>query len=218
MKFVMDDRLKHRLTGLIVIASIIAIFIPAMVKKSNQHLEDSISVAVHLPAKPTPPKVTIKDADTLFKTVKVAHVDIPPVVAKETITRVVKAEPLSIKSAIPAVAKTKVNTKVEIAAVPIVRKPAPMSKKPLAVASIAKKDAYAVQLASFSQKSNAQSLMNRLRSHGYKATYVQYQGKNGALYKVVVGKLREKEQAKLLQRQLASNMQLKGFVVKTEVS
>ena len=36
MKFVMDERIKHRLTGLVVILSIAAIFLPEQVKKSNQ--------------------------------------------------------------------------------------------------------------------------------------------------------------------------------------
>ena len=37
MKFVMDERLKHRLTGVVVILAIAAIFVPAVMKKSNQH-------------------------------------------------------------------------------------------------------------------------------------------------------------------------------------
>ena len=38
MKFVMNEQLKHRLTGLVVLLSLGVIFVPAMIKKSTRHL------------------------------------------------------------------------------------------------------------------------------------------------------------------------------------
>ena len=36
MKLMMDERVKHRLTGVVVLVSIAVIFVPAMIKKSNK--------------------------------------------------------------------------------------------------------------------------------------------------------------------------------------
>ena len=40
MKWFADDKIKHRIIGLAVLLSIALVFIPAMVKKSNQHLDE----------------------------------------------------------------------------------------------------------------------------------------------------------------------------------
>lgn len=75
------------------------------------------------------------------------------------------------------------------------------------------KNTYSVQLAYFSKQSNAVSLINKLKGNGYKAYYVKINSKKGQVYKVLVGNTNEKQQAMDLQKQLASSMQLKGFVV-----
>ncbi|MCL5272387.1 MAG: SPOR domain-containing protein [Gammaproteobacteria bacterium] len=81
-----------------------------------------------------------------------------------------------------------------------------------------KKELYAVQLASFSQMSNAQSLVNRLRTKGYKANFIKASGKNGPMYKVYVGHSPRKLDVMKVKSQLASAMQLNGFIVNTGVS
>lgn len=81
-----------------------------------------------------------------------------------------------------------------------------------------KKDLYAVQLASFTQMSNAQSLVNRLRTKGYKANFIKASGKNGSMYKVYVGHSPRKMDVMKVKSQLASAMQLNGFIVNTGVS
>ncbi|CAM2798278.1 SPOR domain-containing protein [Legionella worsleiensis] len=86
------------------------------------------------------------------------------------------------------------------------------------LAAINKKDVYALQLASFSQVTNAQSLVNRLRSKGYKANFVKIANRNGAIYKVYVGHSPRKLDVMKLKNQLASAMQLNGFIVNTGVS
>ena len=81
-----------------------------------------------------------------------------------------------------------------------------------------KKEIYAVQLASFSQISNAQSLVSLLSGKGYKAHFTKVSGRNGAVYKVFVGHSPNRVDAMRLKVQLASAMQLRGFVVNTGVS
>ncbi len=81
-----------------------------------------------------------------------------------------------------------------------------------------KQDIYAVQLASFAQLSNAQSLVNRLHSKGYKANFIKIVGKSGPVYKVYVGHSPRKLDVMKVKTQLASAMQLNGFIVNTGVS
>lgn len=254
MKLVMDEKLKHRLIGLAVIISLGAIFAPAVMKKSSQNLDSNLSVNVKLPAKPIPPDVVMTDEKELFRTIKVAKVEIAPVSSESHLPELVKAETIKsdlintdravnvarveteVKSAPPVqlalnqAAKSTAKKAISVAALKPV-KPAPViaSKQKAAVKAAKviakakvkpsiKKDIYAVQLASFSQISNAQSLVNRLRGKGYKANFMKAPSRQGSVYKVYVGHSPSKNDVIKLKTQLASAMQLNGFVVNTGVS
>lgn len=111
------------------------------------------------------------------------------------------------------VAATKVtnvatNSKKKPVTKPIMAQTKPkLSKLPLAN--------YSVQLATFSQQTNAISLVTKLKSKGYKAFLNKSNTPKGTVYKVLVGQVTKKQQAQVLQQQLASMMQIKGFVVPT---
>lgn len=79
MKVDIDEKVKHRFVGIAVIISIGIVFAPAVLKKSQHHLEDGVSLSVKLPPKPLVPQVSVREPKTLFQTVKVAHVDVPSV-------------------------------------------------------------------------------------------------------------------------------------------
>lgn len=258
MKFIMDERVKHRLVGIAVILSVVAIFMPAIMKKSSQRFDDNVSMSVKLPPKPALPKVSMPDEKEMFKTVKVAHVDIPPIDEEaRPESTLAKAEPLSqmnkgpaiiaeeepAKNA-PAIADAKpemvkaakaqtpqpariAQTKKSVMAKPTskpaalqvaVKKTAPMVNKGLTTANAATRYGYAVQLATFSQQRNAMALIARLKSKGYQARFNKVVDNKGTVYKVVVGNLKERQQAQKLQQQLASAIQLNGFIVTTKVS
>jgi DedD protein len=80
------------------------------------------------------------------------------------------------------------------------------------------KELFAVQVASFSQLGNAQSLVNKLHSKGYKARFTKVAGKHGVTYKVYAGHSPQKMDVIKLKTQLANAMQLNGFIVNTGVS
>ena len=219
MKFVMDERVKHRLTGLVVILSIAAIFVPALMKKSTHHFEENMSLSINLPAKPAAPKVAIVDKKALFQSVKVAHVNLPVATQAPRPTQIAKAEPISIKSVVPpapVMNKVAVFAKAKVLVTPVAKPATPPAK--LAQSVVRDKELYAVQLASFVQQDNAKLLVARLRGKGYIASYNKFSGKQGDFYKVVVGQLNQKDAAKNLQKQLVISMQLNGFVIKTGVS
>ena len=211
MRFVLNERAKHRLTGVVVILSIAVIFLPAMMKKSNHHFEESVSASLKLPNKPIPPIVAIPKQSVMFKSVKVAHVDIPAIIDKQYSSVIAKAEPLSKKS-------TSTLAKIEMPVVPVVTSTA-LTEKIIAAAEPKRfKGGYGVQLASFTQQRNAENLVARLRKQGFAATYNKFSGKQGYFYQVVVGAVNQKNDAINLQKKLANNMQLNGFIIKTGVS
>ncbi len=243
----MDERVKHRLIGLAVILSIAAIFAPAVIKKSNQRPDGNVSFSVKLPPKPVPPKVVVPEKNKLFETVRVAHVEMPEptMVTGSTIPALTKAQPLSGLSEIKQIAepmalKAKLESEKIVSPKPalvvaakktVINKsvalphPDPkinakststVAKKPLP--SKPAEGRYAVQLATFANKQNADSLLAKLHAKGYKATYNKVATKEGVVYKVIVGQATQREQAKVLQKQLASAMQIQGFVVTTGVS
>src|SRR3990167_10861277 len=96
MKVVIDEKVKHRFVGIAVILSIGIVFAPAILKKSQQRLEDTVSLSVKLPPKPVLPQVSVRDPKALFQTVKVARVEVPSV-NKSALpaSTLAKAEPLS---------------------------------------------------------------------------------------------------------------------------
>ena len=220
MKFVIDERVKHRVIGIIVLLSIAAIFLPAIMKKSNRHFEESMSLSVRLPPKPMTPQVAIAEEKTIFQSVKVAHVDIPPL-AEASPVQISKAEPIRTNAQVPAAsAVAEVPKIVNVASIVKPAVKSIVAPKKLAKAAVValKKEGYAVQLASFAQQANAQTLVARLRSQGYKASYNKTSNKSGAYYKVIVGEINQREEALRLQKKLADNMRLNGFIIKTGVS
>jgi DedD protein len=139
----------------------------------------------------------------------------------------VAEENQSLVSEIPppeVVTKTKVAIVKKIAKTPppFAAKPKVINKskrvnnrriKPLAKWPV--KSGYGVQLATFANQRNAASLIAALRSKGYKATSTKMATREGTVYKVIVGQVEQREQAQILQRQLASTIRIRGFIVST---
>ncbi len=258
MQWFQDEKIKHRVIGLAVLMSIALVFVPAMVKKSNQRLDRNMNLSLNLPPKPAFPNVAAVKPQVLFKTVKVAQVIIPEVVDNKKTVTVARAESLSgqtmaTRSIIQktpamqsAVAIAKADKPVQRAAVsspvlttikpknlskPVQRALIPVkpsvvakaanhynanprllasAKSPTVVKSSLKTDIFSVQVASFARQDNALYLVHTLQQKGFKASY----DKQGSQYRVLVGTLGERNDAKYLQHKLASAAQLTGFIVK----
>ena len=261
MKMVLDERVKHRIMGLVVLISVAAIFIPALVKKSNHYLEESVNISIRLPGKPSAPKIAAINEKELFKLVKPEIVSMPKVAAPAVTNQIAKALPIITKSVLPkapiinianrepiinkepivniankepVVIKElivnndnklrKVNLIAEqstkVAAVVVATDNTPhVSPKKIVKNFAVKKEIYAVQLGTFIQQDNAKSLVTKLRSKGYIASFDKFiGGKNVEYYKVTVGQLDQKNEAINLKNKLALSMQIEGIVVKKGVS
>jgi DedD protein len=231
-----DERTKHRLTGLVVIAAVAIIFVPAMIKKSNQRLEENIHLSVQLPPKPSAPKVTVAEKKAVFETVKVAKMEVPVAAEPARVSRLARVDGPHLKPVqkieqkpdvprdVPMAESTApkeqsvVFTKVEPVAVnPVKIATVPTTFKPEIKKSLTA-EAYAVQLASFTVQRNAENLVSRLRSQGYKARYHTIKSAAGDnFYKVTVGQLNARADARALKEKLSNTTQLEGFVVKRDV-
>lgn len=241
MKLVMSERTKHRIVGIAVLLSIAAIFLPAILKKSNQPLESMSRVAVRLPARPPMIQVKQAEAEQLFKTVKVAKVTVPKPTAVAGTVKIARAASLEPVPSAPvtlpeihvatqpklaAVERKAVESKVPVLPRVVEKKPAQAVKSlPLKVqqaklhkpASIVR-GGYAVQVANFTSLQNAQLLIAKLRTRGFSATYVVDRApRELSTYRVLVGRSLKREEVVRIQSQLASTMRLRGFVVPAEV-
>lgn len=224
MKLVITERSKHRLIGALVILSIAVIFLPAVMQKSNQRFEENINVSLKLPTRPVMPRVAIPNQRVMFKAAKVAHVDIPAAPAVRTASLIAKAEPLVSKAAQhPAViASTPRLVAANKSSVVSIAQSIQTAQHHQSLGSGQAKTLttpmFAIQVATFVQKSNANLLVGRLRDKGFVASYNTIKGKQGDVYQVVVGKLNQRHDAVNLQKRLADNMQLNGFIIQTRVS
>ena len=214
MQWLKDEKIKHRIVGLAVLLSIVIVVLPAMIKKSNQRLDQNMSLSIQVPPKPTFPDVAAVKPTILFKSVKVAHIVIAPVPENKNDNKIAPATSLSGKTMAsrsilqkaPILAKNTQHATVsqpkEIAQIKSAPRPTKIIEQ--------KSGVFSVQLASFSQQVNAQSLVQSLNKKGFHASY----DKQGNLYRVLVGQLSQLEQAKMLQKQLISQIQMTGFIVK----
>lgn len=193
MSFEITDQVKYRLTGGVILMVSVCLFMPMLMKKSNQRFEENLSLSLQVPPKPQKPELTIPTAQQVFNKVKPTQViKTQPQVAERPVTiQISKARRL--ESVIPTVP-------MEMAT-PIIQ---PLPEK---------SGIYGVQLASFSHPENADFLVKRLRKLGYEAQSSTLELKTGKIYKVVVGQLKNKKQAIQLQKQLAENTQLNGMII-----
>ncbi|MDF1678603.1 MAG: SPOR domain-containing protein [Legionellaceae bacterium] len=238
MNFAIDERTKHRITGLVVIMAVAIIFVPAMLKKSNQRLEENIHLSVQLPPKPIAPKVAVTEAETVFETVKVEKMPLSVSVEPTPASQIARIENLTPKPNANPIADVAINpidtpTKKVARKAPKADKTSASNAKPASPVFVkAEKpalfhpkpvlaqptEAYAVQLAAFSVEQNAEKLVARLRDQGYKAQYQTVASDTGLSYKVTVGQLDDRTDARLLKQKLNKSTQLEGFIVKRDVS
>ena len=230
MKWVIDEKIKHRLTGVVVIISMAVIFLPAVLKKSNHRLDENIRVSLKLPNKPDLPQVAIPNQEVMFESLKVARVDIPTPPIPVTTNQIAQAEPLvaTQSAVIVPTPETHELHKTSVAKMAMVTPPPAVMKKPMVTAKAqpirpviraqaSQAASFSVQIASFSQLNNAKNLVARLKQQGFNAAYQTLHGRQGMTYQVIVGHVAQKEQAQQIKNKLASNLHLQGFVIKTAV-
>lgn len=240
MKLITDERFKHQLIGFLVMLSLASIFVPTILKKSNQRLDSNHSLSMRLPPAPNLPKVSPSNEKTVFQKIRVARVELPPIrenkrlhaekLKPKTFKKSVLALENPMPSSMPSVKSGISEKNVKLASKPvqpILKLPMPETarnapKKPPSFSpslkaaskeSLKKGNGYSVQLATFSLRDNAIALVARLKAKGYPAYYVSSHMGHSAVYKVYVGHLKGRDEANQLRQKLAQVIQIRGFVV-----
>jgi len=186
-----NDQLKQRLVGALVLVSLAVIFIPMILPGGGG--SDSVNTT-KVPPEPDyrfpPPKSAPK----------------APAMSDPVVVPMTDAEAKSKTTEKKAVSKKSSDTK-------------PVSKKP--VASVPDKKpktkpgqvtAWIVQVGSFTSAPNAKALQDKLRKMGYASFVEAVKAKQGMNYRVRVGPELTRTLADKLQKQLAEKAKLKGVV------
>jgi DedD protein len=136
-----------------------------------------------------------------------------PTLPKVNVTRPLSAPPMASKEKV-----REVHAKAPHS-LPLAKPPAKVRLlTSLSHARQASSPSFSVQVASFSSEHNARILINKLQTKGYQAHVAPVSvSKGGVSYKVLVGRGLNREKMVQLQRQLYSQMQLRGFVVPSSV-
>lgn len=200
----MDDRLKQRIIGAIVLVIAAVIFLPMLLSGQDE------TVRVEVEA-PEPPEMNPEPI------VRAAPVELSePEAMPEMPTDL--PSPASIEPSLPiepeqtpAVATPEPVAPPAPSAPAVAEAPAP-ARQP-AEAPAAATGGWVVQLGSFSSAANASALSDKLRTQGYNAYTVPSQVDGKSITRVFVGPVIDREGANRLRDELARRSGSKGLVV-----
>jgi DedD protein len=200
MKKIFDERTKHRLVGVIVALALMIIFLPAMMRESDKNFDEFTSFRV--PKKPAMPKVSLLEPKDMLRSVKMVTIVVPKPSAPKRL-EIAEAQPLSQ----PISQDESLHSTQEIL------KKLQISERK----SMRFNEVFAIQLASFTKEANAQALVDKLRLQGFAASKLTVKNPQGVVYQVLVGQVKQREQAIDLQKKLVDNTRLNGLIIKTKV-
>lgn len=194
--------LKQRLVGAIVLVALAVIFIPLFL--SGERDDGAPLFGSKLPSKP--------DELTNMQRQELEHTVPPPAEPSEVRTLVDRDSP---PAAVTATPKTPIS--------PSSDQPAAAEKDKAAAPasdSVTKEKTepsgphgWVVQIGSFSDKTNALKLRDKVRGQGFRAFVEAVTRADGRVFRVRVGPEAERSKAEALQTQLASKAKVKGIVV-----
>ncbi|WP_210014504.1 SPOR domain-containing protein [Pseudomonas palmensis] len=194
----LDKVVKQRMVGALVLVALAVIFLPMLFTREDELRQVHVE-APAAPAVPALPQVQVEPVE----------VPEPQVIQDEALTAQEPSAPSTPIAPAPVV-----TAPTPAPAAPVTEaKPAPA--KPVASAP-AKVDgnglpvSWSVQLASLSNRANAENLQKTLRSQGYNAYIRSAEGTN----RVFVGPLIERAEAERLRDVINRQQNLKGFVVR----
>ncbi len=184
-----ENQLKQRIVGAIVLVALAVIFIPMLL--SGDRDGDMSIVETNIPAKP-------EHVDRV-KTLDIEPPAAPP--PAEPVRRRPVDEHTPPQQAAPSGATQDDTPQTPSRSETQVDAPGDDNK------------AWAVQVGSFSQQSNALGLRDKLRKQGYSTFVEKVSTDNGPVYRVRVGPEVRRSKAEELQQELQAKLKLEGLVV-----
>lgn len=208
----MDAVLKQRLIGAAVIWVLALIFLPMMLEKPRQTSQGT-PTRLSLPNMPEE-KREVRSLDLVEKPAP-APAQKPKATVQET--------PKPSTASKPASTHTQTQEMAPVANNPLVQAPQPVASQPekakaKAASTPAKSTAapagkWVIQIGSFSDKANAESLSKRVRARDYPVMISKFELGNRSLYRVQVGPVRNRADADDKLAKLQGQLGLNGKVV-----
>lgn len=212
----MDQMLKQRLIGAIVIISLAVIFIPMILEGPDDELSPrtqdmpppptiDYQAEVELPVPAESPEPAESPAAAVTEP-EVSAIPEPSAPQPEAVTSQAEApvkqpEPVeSAKTIKPAV----------------VKQPPPKAPPKTTTGPAIIQGAWILQAGSFSQQANALSLRDRLKKSGYQASVQDSKGAEGHVYRVLIGPVNDRQAAEKLRDKLVREQKLTAMVLENK--
>lgn len=203
----LDKVVKQRMVGALVLMALAVIFLPMLFTREDELRQVHVE-APSAPAVPALPQVQVEPV----------AVPEPQVIPDEALAAQQPSAPSTPIAPAPVVEPEPAPAPAATQAQPVTPAPAkPVATPPKAAATAPSKVdvnglpvSWSVQLASLSNRANAENLQKTLRSQGYNAYIRAADGTN----RVFVGPLIERAEAERLRDVINRQQKLKGFVVR----
>lgn len=188
-------QLKQRIVGAIVLVALGVIFIPMVLNRDDSNTGITGS---NIPQEPRDLEQLAQQTPPALPPAPVPPAETRQLVDKDTPPLPDATESLVQENAAAAKPRTIPDASKEKASPP---------------ASTLKTRGWVVQIASFTDRSKALHLRDRLRKAGYTCFVESLTGKRGTLYRVRVGPVIKREEADRLQARITRQLKLKGTLV-----
>lgn len=209
----MDQMLKQRLIGAIVIISLAVIFVPMILEGPDDELSPRTQ---DMPPPPTIDYQAEVDLPVPDESPEPAGSPAASVTEQEVSAIPEPAAPQAEAAASPAEAPVKQPEPVESATTPkpaVVKQSPPKAAVKTAAVPAITPGTWNLQVGSFSQQANATSLRDRLKKSGYQASMQELKGANGPVYRVLIGPVSDRQAAEKLRNKLAREQKLTAMVL-----
>jgi DedD protein len=218
----MDERMKHRAVGAVVIVALLVIFVPMLLHfNEGGNTEQAASVI------PPNPQAEMKTVEIPLKELQDKQLadllplptESPEDVLADVSDLDVAAEVAKPAAAAATAAKTNGNAAASETAKPAIaaKVEAPKTKtvepKPQLAGPTTGAKAWAVQVGSFSKRENAERLRDRLRKSGYKAFVNTTEAGGRTVVRVRVGPELQRADADQLRSKIEKELQIQARVV-----
>lgn len=195
VKVILDPALKQRLVGATVLVALGVIFIPMLLERDNDDARLSVRMEI-----PPPPDLEMPDSFAKAD-------DSQPIVPLPSMQEALK----------------EIKPQEQSASAAEEEKPAEKSEPVKSVQSKPKTDKsksekagvrqWVVQVGSFSHKTNAEALKDKLNNAGFKAYVESIKANTGFAYRVRIGPLKDRQEAESMVKRLNSKAGYRGIVI-----
>lgn len=214
----MDDFIKQRLLGAVVIIGLAIIFLPVILDRDD---DSSLAVTMEIPQRPDIVKnidieAKLDEREAVFEEQVVIQPEELEIDSSELEQKTPTALKLESEKRIQAAIPEAKEENVEAPVKPVV-KPKPVSKPVKPIKPVVKNvDYWVVQLGSFSKRDNAEKLQAKLKP-AYSNIYIeQVKIPGGNTYRLRLGDFADKNKAIQQRRRIKSKFNISGVVMAKE--